>query len=152
MNPHPRHNPPSRQAPHEPAPTFAVKQPGVRRSLARKPCVCNNYFMSISLELPPKVADQLLRLAQERGVRPATIVSEITTEALLGKSAKTGVVESVPTGVEPVVLPENPADIQAYKIYRHPKTGFPVFSPGHAVSSESVRAFLEQDEDEQIPD
>lgn len=94
----------------------------------------------------------MLRLAQERGVRPATLVSEITAEALLGKPSKTGGVEFVSSGVEPAVLPENPADVQAYKIYRHPKTGFPVFSPGRAVSSESVRAFLEQDEDEQIPD
>lgn len=107
--------------------------------------------MSITLDLPPKVADLVQRLARERGVQPATIVSEITTEAVLGKQTRATPAKPL-GGVEPEVLPDNPADVEAYRIYRHPKTGFPVFSPGRAVGVEEVRAFLEQDEDEQIPD
>lgn len=107
--------------------------------------------MSITLDLPPKVADLVQRLARERGVQPATIISEITTEAVVGRQPSAEAAQPL-VMTEPEVFPDNPADVQAYKIYRHPKTGFPVFSPGRAVSVEEVRAFLEQDEDEQIPD
>lgn len=100
--------------------------------LAVKAGVCNNWLMSITVELPPDLAAKVSRLAHERGVDSNDLAASFIRE---------GIASAQPTRTNP-----------PFKIVKDPATGWSSLSLGRTVTSAEVKAFLEQDEDDELPD
>lgn len=95
--------------------------------------------MSITVELPADLAAKVSRLARERGVNEAAIVTEFTREGLKPIDS-----------LEP--LPDNPEDIEPFKIYRNPISGLPNMSIGRPITMEELDQFFEEEANDQLPD
>lgn len=88
--------------------------------------------MSLTVELPPDLAAKVSRIARERGVDSRDLAASFIRE---------GIASAQPTPATP-----------PFKIVKDPTTGWSSLSLGHTVTSAEVKAFLEQDEDDELPD
>ncbi|NMX04235.1 hypothetical protein [Mobiluncus mulieris] len=88
--------------------------------------------MSITVELPPDLAEKVSQLASARGVDFSDLAASFIRE---------GIVSAQSTPVHP-----------PFRVVKDPNTGWSSLSLGRVVTSAEVKTFLAQDEDDELPD
>ena len=81
--------------------------------------------MVLTLDLPPDVAARVSKLARERGVDEATLVTDLTRKGL---SVNTTSHNSGELGIK-----------------THPETGWPSMSIGRPITQDEVSSFLDEE-------
>ncbi|WP_278971684.1 hypothetical protein [Mobiluncus mulieris] len=88
--------------------------------------------MSITVELPPDLSAKVSQLARERGIKGSDLAASFIRE---------GIASAQPNQPTP-----------PFRIVKDPETGWSSLPLGRTVTSAEVKAFLEQDEDDELPD
>ena len=88
--------------------------------------------MNTTVELPPDLAEKVSQIASARGVNSSELAASFIREGIAS-------VQTAPTP-------------PPFRVVKDPNTGWSSLSLGRTVTSAEVKAFLAQDEDDELPD